>query len=81
MNLFSVRLKKLRIEQNCTARELADYLGLTLRAYQYYEYGGRYPNFAGLLLLADYFQVSLDYLVGRSDCPEIVQPHQGEEET
>lgn len=46
-----------------------EYLGISTRAYQYYESGERYPDFEGLLALADYFQVSIDYLVGRSDEP------------
>lgn len=37
----------------------------------YYEHGGRYPDFKGLLFIAQYFQVSLDYLVGWSDRREI----------
>ena len=37
--------------------------------YQRYEYGDRSPAFEQLIALADYFDVSLDYLVGRSDDP------------
>ena len=37
--------------------------------YQRYEYGEREPSFQKLIALADYFDVSLDYLVGRSDDP------------
>lgn len=48
---------------------MGEYLGISTRAYQYYESGERYPDFEGLLALADYFQVSIDYLVGRSDEP------------
>ena len=67
MEEFSVRLKGLRGERNMRQQDLADQLGITVRAYRYYEQGKRYPDFQGLLALADYFQVSLDYLVGRSD--------------
>ena len=51
----------------CLNRQEAERLGVTVRAYHYYEEGKRYPDFQGLLTLADCFQVSLDYLVGRSD--------------
>ena len=67
MEEFSVRLKGLREERDVRQQDLADQLGITVRAYRYYEQGQRYPDFQGLLALADYFQVPLDYLVGRSD--------------
>ena len=45
-------------------------LGISCRAVQSYERGERYPDFKGLLRLADYFDVSLDYLAGRSESRE-----------
>ena len=68
-NCFCDRLKQLRTVWRATQKELGEYLGVSTRAYQYYEQGERYPDFEGLLALADYFQVSIDYLVGRSDVP------------
>ena len=70
MVIFAKRLKELRNSRRIYQREMADYLGVTTRAYQFYESGGRYPDFQGLLALADYFDVSIDYLVGRSDVPD-----------
>lgn len=70
MEIFAKRLKELRNSRRIYQREMADYLGVTTRAYQFYESGGRYPDFQGLLALADYFDVSIDYLVGRSDVPD-----------
>lgn len=67
MELFAKRVKELRNERKLSQRELAEQLGVTVRAYQYYEEGKRYPDFQGLLILADCFQVSLDYLMGRSN--------------
>ena len=67
MENFKDRLKGLRKEKRFTQREMGEYLGITLRAYQCYEQGTRYPEFPGLIKLADFFDVSLDYLVGRSD--------------
>ena len=46
---------------------MAEYLGIGLRAYQYYESAEHYPDVPGLIALADYFEVSADYLLGRSD--------------
>ena len=48
---------------------MAIMLKLTLRQYQRYERGEQEPKLAGWLFLADFFNVSLDYLVGRSDDP------------
>ena len=44
---------------------------MTCRAYQYYEAGERYPDFENLIVLANYLGVSIDYLVGRTDNPEV----------
>lgn len=71
MATFSSRLQDLRKERNLKQREMAKICGLKLRGYQGYEYGECYPNVPGLVFLADYFNVSLDYLMGRSDRREI----------
>ena len=70
MEIFAQRLKDLRSSKRIYQREMADYLGLTLRGYQCYESGSNYPDVRGLIKLADYFDVSLDYLVGRSEIKE-----------
>ena len=45
---------------------MAQYLEIGLRAYQYYESATNYPNIPSLIKLADYFAVTTDYLLGRS---------------
>jgi transcriptional regulator with XRE-family HTH domain len=67
MELFAQRLKTLRIEKQVTQRAIANYLDITDTAYGFYEQGKNYPNMDILIKLADYFEVSLDYLVGRSE--------------
>lgn len=67
MKIFAQRLKELRIEKKTKQREMAEYLGLGLRTYQYYESATHYPDIPGLMKLADFFEVSTDYLLGRSD--------------
>lgn len=67
MALFPERLKALRIEKNITQREIANHLNITDTAYGFYEQGKNYPNMDVLIKLADYFEVSLDYLVGRNE--------------
>ena len=48
-------------------KEMAEICGLKMRSYQQYEYAENYPTVPGLVFLADYFGVSLDYLMGRKD--------------
>ena len=71
MSLFSERVKNLRITKNATQKDVADAISITVRAYQYYEKATKEPTLSKLLALADFFDVSLDYLVGRTDNPEI----------
>ena len=71
MSSFPERLKCLRTDKNVTQKQLAEIFNVTERGYQNYEIGKSTPNFHVLLALADYFNVSLDYLVGRSDDPTI----------
>ena len=73
MAAFSDRLKELRSERGLKQREMAELCGLKLRGYQQYEYAEAYPTVPGLLFLADYFNVSLDYLMGRTDRREVTR--------
>lgn len=57
----------MRKERNLTQQQMADMLSQTLRAYQYCESGHHVPEYRNLLALADFFDVSLDYLTGRSE--------------
>ncbi|RQW18715.1 XRE family transcriptional regulator [Bacillus sp. C1-1] len=67
MAKFNTRFKSLKTEKAVNYQDLADLLGISVRAVQHYATGTRYPDFEGLIKLADFFDVSLDYLVGRSD--------------
>ena len=66
MKIFAERLKNLRKETRRTSKDLAEFLGISQRAYLYYESATNYPDVAGLIKLADYFGVTTDYLLGRS---------------
>lgn len=59
------RLIELRKSIKKTQIELADYLGVTQTSYRRYENGEAEPNIERLIKLADYYHVTLDYLVGR----------------
>ena len=69
MGQLGERLRKLWKDRKVLQQTMADELGVSLRSYQFYESGEYDPNLPNLIALADYFQVSLDYLVGRSDEP------------
>lgn len=70
MASLAERLVQLRQQRGIRQKDIAELLGVSERAVQYYESGKRHPDFEGLIKLADYFNVSLDYLVGRSDDPQ-----------
>ena len=67
MATFAERIRELRKERGLKQTEMAKICGLNVRSYQYYEHGDGYPEVTGLVFLADYFEVSLDYLMGRKD--------------
>ncbi len=66
MKNFSIRLKELRCSRNITQNELAQRIGVSKSSVNMYERGEREPSLATLHLLADYFFVNLDDLLGRS---------------
>ena len=74
MATFAERVKELRKEKGLKQQEIAVLFHLSLRGYQCYEYGSGYPEVPGLVALADFFDVSLDYLMGRSDVREVARP-------
>ena len=69
--LFHERLVFLRKSNSLTQKQLAIELQISELAVQHYESQRRKPAFDILLSIADYFHVSLDYLCGRTDNPEI----------
>ncbi|MCQ4921515.1 helix-turn-helix domain-containing protein [Tissierella carlieri] len=67
MSNFSDRLKELRTEKGILQRELADYLKVSRVTITQYETGNRSPDDEIKKKIAEYFNVSLDYLMGASD--------------
>ena len=61
------RIKELRNEKGITQADLAKILKISDRAVGYYENGDREPDYTTLLKIAEYFDVSIDYLLGRID--------------
>ena len=62
--MFSQRLKRLRKEAKKTQAEMADYIEINRSTYGEYERGVITPPIDKIKLLADYFDVSVDYLAG-----------------
>lgn len=65
MNKFAEILKSLRVERNVGQVDLAKAIGVSKGIISLWETGLREPNMHSLIVLADYFKVSIDYLVGR----------------
>ncbi len=68
---LSEAIKRLRLLKNVPQSEMASIAGISTTQYQNYEYGKSEPTASVLIALADYFDVSLDYLCGRTDNPNI----------
>lgn len=66
---FPSRLRMLRSERKVSQSDLGKEIGVTLKQIQRYESASSEPTLPKLLSLADFFNVSLDYLAGRSDDP------------
>ena len=64
-NLFSVRLKELRLKKGLTQTELGEKVGVKQSTFTNWENGKREPSFENLVKLADLLEVSLDSLFGR----------------
>ncbi len=67
MNRFSERLRELRIEKGLSRRQLAEMLDTLPRNISYWELGQRECNFDMLLKIAEVLDVSVDYLLGKTD--------------
>jgi methanogenic corrinoid protein MtbC1 len=67
MSDFATRLRELRVEAQLRQKDLADALGVAQTTIANYEQGARFPDETNLRRIADHFNVSLDYLLGRTD--------------
>lgn len=73
LKIFSNRLKALRQQHSVTQVTLAAAIGLSKQTINDLEHARINPSVASLIALADYFNVSLDYIVGRSDNPDLLK--------
>lgn len=66
---FKDTIKNLRNSKNLTQTDLAKLLGLTKSAISAYENGERQPSHDAIVKMADYFNVTIDYMYGRRKMP------------
>ena len=67
MESFANRLKELREEKGIKQQELGQLVNMTKMAISHWEKGHSEPSIAQLILLSNYFGVTVDYLVGKTD--------------
>ncbi|MEK4255456.1 helix-turn-helix domain-containing protein [Ureibacillus sp. FSL K6-2830] len=70
MDTLGNRIKLLREKHNISQIEFAKKIGVSNAVLSRYESGDRKPDFDILNKIADYFEVSVDYLLGRTDIPD-----------
>lgn len=66
---IAARLKEARKRKNLKQKEVAGHIQMAAHSYQQYEGGQRRPDYETLVALADLFDVTTDYLLGRTDEP------------
>jgi len=69
--MFPERLNGLMVQQHITAYRISKDTGIPERLIGYWKSGDKQPTSGNLLKLADYLDVSVDYLLGRTDKPEV----------
>ena len=73
MSAFGELIAELRQDRGLTQKQLGKILSVSTGTISNYENGVHYPDLDKLVALADYFQVSTDYLLGRTDEPGCVK--------
>lgn len=68
--MFSARIKNLRESKGLSQSEFAKVIGVERTRYGKWENKGFEPPYATLVKIADYFAVTTDYLLGRTDYPQ-----------
>ncbi|GAA5418042.1 hypothetical protein Pryu01_03124 [Paraliobacillus ryukyuensis] len=77
-NALANRLKLLRDKKGLLQKQVADKLGIKSNTLSGYENGSRSPDHKLLNSIADFYNVTTDYLLGRSDDPELTEKEEDE---
>lgn len=67
-NVFGKTLEQLRTEQKLSQRQLGEKIGFCNQTISFWESGGREPDLDALVKISKYFEVSVDFLLGLSEC-------------
>jgi len=70
LEIVARRLKQLREGMSIPQTKIGELLGVPQSSIYRYEYGQSSPSFENMVRYADYFDVSLDYIFGRTDAPQ-----------
>ncbi|WP_415298888.1 helix-turn-helix domain-containing protein [Clostridium perfringens] len=68
--MLNNRLKSLRNEKGVLQKNVAEYLKISANAYSFYEKVERIPNVETLNKLSDYYNISIDYILSKSNIKE-----------
>lgn len=63
-NYFGITLKQLRLDEGISQRKLGEMLGVCNQSVSFWENGQREPDLDTLVKIAQYFNVTVDYLLG-----------------
>ena len=77
MSSFAERLYELRTSRGLSQQRLAEEIGMSKSSIYMYEQGNRLPSYEVQEIVADYFNVDIDYLTGRSDRTTVVMSANG----
>lgn len=67
------RIQDLRVDSDLTQKEMSEILHISQLSYSHYETGSRNIPIEMLIRIANYYQISLDYLVGRTDHKDLIK--------
>lgn len=67
------RIQDLRIDSDLSQKKIGEILHISQRSYSHYETGSRNIPIEMLIRLADYYDTTIDYLVGRTDNKETIK--------
>jgi transcriptional regulator with XRE-family HTH domain len=70
--MVNLRLKELRVKMKLTQADVSEHLQIARETYTRYESGEREMTYESLILLADMYKVSVDYLLGRGEIDSVV---------
>lgn len=73
------RLKELRTSKKMTQDDMANLLNIKRQTYSAYERGISFPDINSVSYMADFFNVSVDYILGKTDIPTVPTPEQNNE--